>query len=89
MEFTQEQRKKLGEFTEGIDCAQNFLCYDLKPDDIFRKRTVGLDEYLECIGCTGDDPEKCPFSLIIFGNVYLCTCPVRDYIVKNFGNEQA
>ena len=82
MEFTQEQREKLGAFTEGVDCAQNFICYELESEVMFRKRTVGLDEYLECIGCK-DDPGTCQYSLIIFGNVYLCTCPVRDYILKN------
>lgn len=83
MEFTREQREKLEEFSRGITCPADFACYDFESKDIFRKLEVGLDEYLECIGCSGEDPAKCQFSLTLFGNEYLCTCPIRDYIVKN------
>ena len=85
MDFTQEQREKLGEFTERVDCAQNFSCYDLEPEILFRKRDLGLEEHLECVGCK-ENPSECQYALLIFGNIYLCTCPVRNYIADNMAS---
>jgi hypothetical protein len=81
-----KQCKELEKIMEGVDCPKDFACYKSGLKTICAARDFGTDICLECLE---EKPQECKFALTVgesylFGETYLCACPVRVYICKNF-----
>jgi len=80
MDITQEHESKIREIIGGMKCKKDFECYRSGFENLCKVK-IGVDAML--IDCKEENANNCDFSLS-FGFGYICTCPLRKYIAKNF-----
>jgi hypothetical protein len=80
MEITQEHDSKIQEIMKDMQCHRDFECYKSGFENLSKIGIVGDAKLVECL-------EKraitCEFGFT-FGLGYICKCPLRYYIAKNF-----
>ena len=62
-------------------CPHDFPCYKSDFEKLSRIRMCADGNVIECLE---QDPQFCEHGMS-FGYSYLCICPMRKYIAKNFG----
>lgn len=73
--------KALERIIDDQDCDGELKCYDSNFEPTCMADDFGVRSLLEC---REKNPEKCK-SAILFGNTYLCKCPVRIHIKRTSG----
>jgi len=74
----QNLEREIEEIIDGMKCPKDFKCYRSGLENLCKARYIGIEAVLECLE---ENPEECKFSFL-FGNVYFCMCPLRNYIFK-------
>ena len=77
----EEKLKQIKFVLEKSTCPSDCKCYNIKPDQICKARTMGVNNLLECLE---DEPDDCTFS-ITFGGSYFCKCQTRIDLAKLLG----
>lgn len=80
MEITQEHDSKIQEIMRGMQCYRDFECYKSGFENLSKVGIVGDAKMIECIG---EKAKTCEFGHS-FGLGYICKCPLRNYIARNF-----
>lgn len=80
MVIKQEDKQQIEQIMEGMDCPWDFACYKSDFRNIGEVGIVGDAVMIECIEERG---RTCEFGSARGAGV-ICTCPVRNYIAKNF-----
>jgi hypothetical protein len=80
MVLTQENKKQIEEIIKEMDCPKDFECYKSGFEKLSEVGIVGDAKMIECIE---ESAKTCEFGLS-FGLGFICKCPVRNYIAKNF-----
>jgi hypothetical protein len=80
----EEDRKKIQEIIDGIQCAKNFKCAEGGFENLCKPRDFGDENSFHCLDETSP---SCPFaSLYDCGfQIRFCRCPVRVYLAKHLG----
>ena len=74
---------EIEELVAKTKCQFNFEFYKSEFEHL-SKASIELDgELLWCVGCLGDDEKKSCTYRLSYGDNYLCTCPLRQYIAEN------
>jgi hypothetical protein len=81
----QEHVRAIEKMMENLSCPKDFACYRSGLEALCAAKDIGTDICLECLEA---DPSGCQFSLAtgesyLFGETYLCACPIRVYVCKN------
>ncbi len=85
MQITQEQKAKIEEIISRMECPIDFECYKTGFEQFMAEKIqlTGAGIFW-CIKCLGEESKEfCKYSLS-FGHRYICRCPLRLYVVKNF-----
>ena len=83
MRIIQEHRAEIEELVAKTKCQFNFECYKSEFEHLSHV-SIELDgQLLWCVGCLGDDGQKICNNRLSYGDNYLCTCPLREYIARN------
>jgi hypothetical protein len=80
MEITQEHDSKIQEIMRGMQCRRDFECYKSRFENLCRAGIVGDAIMVECLE---EKAKNCKFGHS-FGLGYICKCPLRNYIARNF-----
>lgn len=80
MEITQEHDSKIQEIMRSMQCYRDFECYKSGFENL-RKVEIGVEALL--IECMEEKAKTCKYGLP-YGLGYICKCPLRNYIAKNF-----
>ncbi len=75
-----EERRKLEELRGHVDCAKGFGCIDAAVGDLCKGKYYEEMDILECVDEHG---AACKFQRA-FGCTYVCICPLRRLIARNF-----
>lgn len=83
-EIGQEHLRALERIMEQVECQKDFACYRSGLESLCAAKDIGTDICLECLEA---HPENCKFALAtgesyLFGDTFLCACPIRVYICK-------
>jgi hypothetical protein len=80
MEITQEHDRKIKEIMRGMQCNRDFECYKSGFENLSKVMITGDGKLVECL------EEKANFCehVFSFGLGYICKCPLRNYIARNF-----
>lgn len=81
MVITEEHRNAVDEIIAGMHCRHGFPCYKSNSEKLSRVRMLADGDVIECLE---DKPYLCEHGMS-FGDSYLCICPLRKYVAKNFG----
>ncbi len=74
----EEIRERIDKIREQMQCPRSFRCID---QGLCKAKDILMDNYLECLE---PKPVACKFAHS-FGEVYLCRCPLRVYLMKTLG----
>lgn len=80
MEVTQEHDSKIQEIMRGMQCPTDFECYKSGFENLSKAGIVGDALMVECLE---EKAKTCDFGHP-FGLGYICKCPLRNYIARNF-----
>lgn len=80
MEITQEHDSKIQEIVRGMQCHRDFECYKSGLENLCKTEIVGDAKLVECL----EEKAKTCEYVLSFGFGYICICPLRHYIAKNF-----
>lgn len=80
MEIAQEHDSKIQKIMRGMQCPKDFECYKSGFENLGRAGIVG-DAIM--IMCLEEKAKTCNYGLS-FGHGYICKCPLRNYIAKNY-----
>ena len=80
MEITQEHDNKIQEIMRGMQCPTDFECYKSGFENLSRAGIVGNAIMVMCLE---EKAKTCNYGLS-YGYSYICKCPLRNYIAKNF-----
>ncbi|NIP25904.1 MAG: hypothetical protein GWN67_16085 [Phycisphaerae bacterium] len=80
MEIAQEHDSRIQEIMSGMQCHRDFECYKSGFEKLGRIGIVGNAVKLVCLE---EKANTCNYSLP-FGYGYICKCPLRNYIARNF-----
>lgn len=80
MVITQQDKQQIEQIIEAMNCPRDFECYKSDFKNIGEVGIVGDAVMLECIEPRG---RTCEFGSVR-GLGVICTCPLRNYIAKNF-----
>lgn len=80
MEIAQEHDNKIQEIMRSIQCHRDFECYRSGFKNLCKAGIVGDAKLVECLE---EKAKTCEFGFT-FGLGYICKCPLRHYIAKNF-----
>ena len=80
MEITQEHDSKIQEIMRGMQCNVDFECYKSGFENLSKAGIVGDAIMVECLE---EKAKTCNYALP-FGYGYICKCPLRNYIAKNY-----
>lgn len=75
----QHHADQIEKIIKDMNCPKNFVCYKSGFENLCSTRDIGLESFIKCLE---ENPGECIFSLS-FGYSYLCTCPLRIYILRN------
>ncbi len=76
----QQVDSKLKRIMDGMRCPKDFICEKSGFKNLCKANYI---EQGKCVECLDDKPRRCSFSLT-FGDTFLCICPVRVHIAKEF-----
>ena len=76
----QLDKEKIKEILGDLKCAKLLKCVDSGLEELCKAQSIGSDEFMICL----EEGPECSFTLP-FGKGYMCKCPVRIYIYKNYG----
>jgi hypothetical protein len=78
----QQDRKRIQDIIEGMQCPKNFKCVESEFEDLCRARDFGDEKSLQCLEETSP---PCPFAGVYnYGfEMRFCRCPLRVYIAKH------
>jgi hypothetical protein len=79
-----EHKKEIEEIIGKMECPKGFRCYESGLEALCSAKDIGTEVCLECLE---ENPPDCKFALTVgdsylFGDSYLCACPLRIYICK-------
>ena len=79
-----EDRKKIQEIIDGIQCAKNFKCAEGGFENLCKAKDFGDKDTLHCLEETS---LPCPFAVLYDHGfqIRFCRCPVRIYLTKHLG----
>jgi len=80
MEIAQEHDSKIQEIMSGMQCHSDFECYKSEFENLGRIAIVGNAIKVVCLE---EQAKTCNCGLSS-GYGYICKCPLRNYIAKNF-----
>jgi hypothetical protein len=80
MEIAQEHDSKIQEIMSGMQCPTDFECYKSGFENLGRVGIVG--DAIKVV-CLEEKAKTCNYGLSL-GHGYICKCPLRNYIAKNF-----
>lgn len=80
MQTTQVHNGQIQEIVRDIQCDRDFECYKSDFKNLSKIGIVGDATMIECLEKRA---KTCKFGLP-FGLGYICKCPLRNYIAKNF-----
>ena len=80
MVVTQEHDSKIQEIMSGMQCNRDFECYKSGFECLSRAGVVG--DAIKVV-CLEEKAKTCNYG-VSFGHGYICQCPIRNYIAKNF-----
>jgi hypothetical protein len=80
----EEDRKKIQELIDGIQCSKDFKCAEDGFENLCKAKDFGDEDTLHCLEETSI---SCPFSALYdYGfQIRFCRCPVRIYLAKHLG----
>jgi len=81
MDISRQQRQEIEEMMPNIRCDKQFDCY---RSEFGRLGPVRITAGGKLIECQSAGRQLCAFA-IPFGKFAFCTCPLRGYIARNFG----
>lgn len=78
----EEDRKKIQEIIDSMQCPKNFRCAESGFENLCRAKDFGDEQRLHCLEGTS---EPCSFAVSYdFGiKILFCQCPLRVYLAKN------
>ncbi len=78
----EEDRKKIREIINGIQCPKNFRCAESGFENLCKAKDFGDEQRLHCLAAAS---EPCSFAVMYdFGiKIRFCQCPLRVYLAKN------
>ncbi len=79
MELIQEHKQQIEKIISEMECPKDFVCLTPGFESLSKTRLIASDKLVECMD---ENSHLCKFVLV-FGRLPLCTCPLRNYIVKN------
>lgn len=80
MEIAQEYDNKIQDIIRDMQCPTDFECYKSGFENLSRAAIVGNAIKVVCLE---EKAKTCNYGLSS-GYGYICKCPVRNYIAKNF-----
>ena len=80
MEIIQEHDCKIQEIMRSMQCNKDFRCYKSEFKNL---SSVGIVGDAIKVVCLEEKAKTCNYG-VSFGLGYICKCPLRDYIAKNF-----
>jgi hypothetical protein len=80
MEITQEHDRKIQEIMNGMQCNRDFECYKSGFENLCQVMIIGDAKLVECLEQQAISCKR----VFSFGLGYICKCPLRNYIAKNF-----
>ena len=80
MEITQEHDNKIQEIMKGMQCNRDFECYKSGIENLCKAGIVGDAKMVLCL----EEKAKTCNNGLSYGYSYICKCPLRNYIAKNF-----
>jgi hypothetical protein len=76
----EDDRKKFEELKARVNCSKNFACVSSAIEDLCDAKYYPDIDLLECLE---NEPQNCEFAKP-YAARFICTCPLRKYIVNNF-----
>lgn len=82
IKMTVEDRNKIQEIIEGMQCPKNFKCAENGFESLCKAKDFGDEDSLHCLE---DASNSCPFAhLWDYGfQMRFCRCQLRVYIAKH------
>jgi hypothetical protein len=80
MVITQENKKQIEEIIKEMNCPKDFQCYKSNFENLI---DVGIVSDAKMIECIEECAKTCEFGHS-FGLGFICKCPLRNYIARNF-----
>ena len=80
MKMTQEHQRVIEGIKSEMTCPKDFECCRSGFERLGNVGIIGDGEMIECID---ENAGICEFG-DFFGLGYLCKCPLRNYIARNF-----
>ena len=80
MVITQDNKKQIEEIIKEMDCPKDFQCYKSSFENLSEVGIVGDAKMVECIE---ESAKTCEFGHS-FGLGFICKCPLRNCIARNF-----
>ena len=80
METEQEHDSKIQEIMRDMQCPTDCECYKSEFENLSRAAIVGNAKLVLCLE---EKAKTCNYGLS-YGYSYICKCPLRNYIAKNF-----
>jgi len=80
MEILQEYKTEIEEIISGMECPKDFECYKSGLKNLCKTQIFRDGEVVECLE---QESQSCKFGFH-FELGYLCRCPLRRYIARNF-----
>ena len=80
MEISQEHERQIEKIISEMECPKDFECRNSDFENLGKTELIADNQLVECMN---EENKLCLFSLS-FGHIFLCKCPLRNYIAKNF-----
>ncbi len=80
MEIAQEHDSRIQKIMRDMECPSDFECYKSGFENLSRAAIVGNARMVVCLE---EKAKTCNYGLA-FGHGYICKCPLRNYIARNF-----
>jgi hypothetical protein len=79
------EQQKFDELRQQVVCEKKFACVDCALSDLCEGKYHAELDILECL-----QKQEVPCKFIrAFGCTFVCTCPLRRFIARNFGRWSA
>ena len=76
----EHERKEIEELKAHVNCSKNFACVNSVIEDLCDAKYYADIDLLECLE---NELQNCELAKP-YAARFICTCPLRKYIVKNF-----
>ena len=78
MDISRNQKEAVEKIIAGNKCPKDFKCYKAGFENLCKVRWIVTEGYVDCLE---KDPKDCSFAKP-YEDGYFCSCPIRNYIVK-------